>query len=146
MIEYRRIELADVAAVTAFACRAIASAGDIPLRVYPAKIAGAVAHFAEQPGHFQMAAFENGLPVAAVAALVSEMPFHERCEAHVCICFSTVAGAGMRLIRALVAWFRADFRLRRLVWAMNPGFDARLTRLAARLGFEPACPLFVMMK
>ena len=125
---------------------ALATAGDLPLRPSAAKIDAAVAFFAATPGHFQMAAFDDGRPVAAVAAMVQEMPFHERREAHVCMCFSTLPGAGMRLIRALVAWFREDFLLRRLVWAMNPGFDERLTRLARRIGFEAACPMFVMMK
>ena len=122
MIEYRRITPADVPAVAQLARAALATAGDLPLRPSAAKID------------------------AAVAAMVQEMPFHERREAHVCMCFSTLPGAGMRLIRALVAWFREDFLLRRLVWAMNPGFDERLTRLARRIGFEAACPMFVMMK
>ncbi len=146
MIDYRRITPSDVPAVAHLARAALATAGDLPLQVSAAKIDAAVAFFADTQEHFQMAAFVGGEPVAAVAALVSEMPFHERREAHVCMCFSTLPGAGMRLIRALVAWFRDDFLLRRLVWAMNPGFDARLTRLARRIGFEAACPMFVMMK
>lgn len=146
MIEYRRITPADVPAVAQLARAALATAGDLPLRPSAAKIDAAVDFFATTQGHFQMAAFDDGRPVAAVAAMVQEMPFHERREAHVCMCFSTLPGAGMRLIRALVAWFREDFLLRRLVWAMNPGFDERLTRLARRIGFEAACPMFVMMK
>ncbi len=146
-IEYRRITTADVSAVTALACEALDTAGDLPVHVSVPKIRAAVTFFAEQgEGHFQMAAFKDGRPVAALAAFVQEMPFHERREAHVFMAFATVPGTGTRLLRAMCAWFDADWMLRRLVWAMNGEFDERMRRLAQRMGFASEAPMFVRWK
>lgn len=146
MLEYRRIVAADVGQVAMLARRAAESAGDVPAHIDMGKIRGAVTFFAETPGHFQMAAFRDGKVVAAVAALAAEMPFFERMEAQVFMCFSTEPGACIRLLRALIAWFRQDFRLRRIVWAMNDNFDVRIRHLARRLGFQSEAPIFVLYK
>jgi hypothetical protein len=143
----RPITNADIGEVTLLARKALDTAGDLPLHVSVSKIFDSVKFFAEQgAGHFQMAAFQDGKPVAAVAAYAQAMPFHERNEAHVFMAFSTVPGAGSRLLRAMVAWFDADIMLRRLVWAMNGVFDDRMRLIARRLGFEQECPMFVRYK
>ena len=135
MIDYRRITSADVPAVTNLAERALRfGMGDSQLRVSSEKVRSMVQSFADCPGHFQLAAFKDGQPVGAIAAHLAEMPFFERCEAHVVMCYCIEPYAGRRLIRALLDWAAADMRIRRVVWAMNHGADQFARVLAKRFG------------
>lgn len=146
MPTYRRIKLQDVGPMSELALSAIPA--DARLSVNRDKVLHMTSFFAlHHYDHFQLAAFEGDKPVAGIAALVQEMPFHDRCEAMVVFCFSTVAGAGFRLLRELVAWFNDDLRLRRLSWAMNVGYDHRLRAIATRrLGFAAEHPTFTLHK
>ena len=146
MIEYRSITAADVGRVSLLARRAAESAGDLPVHIDMGKIRAAVTFFAEHGAeHFQLAAFKGGEPVGAIAAYVCEMPFFERCEAQIFMCYSAERGAGMRLVRALVEWFKADMRLRRIVWAMNANAE-RTSRLARLCGFSHSLETCVLYK
>lgn len=145
-IEFRRITPADVGQVADFACSALKTANAVPLHIDMHKIRTAVRFFADAgPEHFQMAAFRDGQPVAALAALAQEMPFFERCDAQVFICYSVEPGAGVRLLRAMLRWFHADFRLRRLMWMMNEGREDTARKMARIFGFTHglhACVLY----
>ena len=94
----------------------------------------------------QRAAFEAGVCVAALAVLVSEMPFHEKCEGHVFFAFATKAGAGAMLFREMRGWFDREMLVRRVVWPMNERFDPRMRYLARRFGFTSEAPMFVLWK
>lgn len=144
MIEYRRIRIADVQAITSLAMSAIPD--DPALLVSEAKVRSMVSFFATEHEHFQMAAFHDGKPVAGLAMLVSEMPFHYRCEGTIIFCFSALAGAGAVLLRALMRFVAHDLRIRRVSWAMNRGFDERIVHLARRLGFQSAHPTLMYAK
>jgi hypothetical protein len=135
-MQRRRITLADVDAVTDLAIEAIALAGDVPLHLCRRKIRQMVSNFAQVPGHFQFAAFDGAVPVAAVAMCVAEIPFFERCEGHVMLCYSRWPGAGVPLIRALMEYVAGDIRIRRVQWCMNEHPDPRFARmLERRFGF-----------
>lgn len=137
MMTYRPITTNDVPAVTTLAVEALRfGMGADALHVSEAKVQSMVSGFAEQPGHFQLAAFKDNQPVGAIAVYVSEMPFFERCEGHIVMCYCTEPHAGVRLIRSMLNWAAADMRIRRLVWAMNAGADQFARVLARRFGFD----------
>jgi hypothetical protein len=120
MTVYRRIVPQDVPRVTDLALRALASSGEYPLHPSRPKVERMVGHFAVDRASFGMAAFtEDNLPVAAIALYVLESPFYERHEGHVVMCWSEDPGTGMRLIRQMMDWVKADIRVRRVIWAMN---------------------------
>lgn len=144
MIEYRRIDIADVAALASLAMHAIPDEPEV--EVSAEKVCAMVEFFATHPEHFQLAAFKDGVAVAGVACLVTEMPFHERGEGTIVFCFARVPGTGYRLLRALVDWVKNDMRIRRVSWAMNRGFDRRIAGLAARLGFNQEHPTLMLYK
>lgn len=144
MIEYRRIRIADVEEMTRFAVSAIPVQRE--LRVSIDKVRHMVSFFATTAGHFQMAAFKDGKPVAALAAFVSEMPFHEKLEATIAFCFSTEPGSGYWLLRALRDFVSNHMLIRRVSWAMNQGFDDRLRMVAKRLGFTSEHPTLMLYK
>jgi len=147
MIEYRRMRLAEVDAVAALGCEALrVHANDVPLHVSPLKVRSVVMSFCVHREHFHLVAFDDGQPVGAVALWVAEMPFHERCDGHVMMCYASRAGVGARLVGEMMRWVKRDIRVQRVVWPMNSGFDARLRRFAARYGFDSAQELFVGYK
>lgn len=144
MLEFRRIAIADV---QGFVDLAMESLPEHPtLVVSREKVRNVVAYFATRGDNFQMAAFRDGVPVAGVAALVQEMPYHEKCEATVMFAYSKEPGAGFRLLRMLMRWVLNDFRIRRLSWCQNEGFDQRIARLGHRLGFQSAVPVLMFYK
>ena len=143
-MEFRRITMADADALAALALRSIPQADE--LAVSGAKVRRMVDFFATQPGHFQMAAFDDGKVLAGLAAVVTEMPFHEGSEATVCFCYSQASGVGSRLLRELIAFVNGNFYVRRLIWPMNPTFDERIVKLARRLGFQSAAPMLIYQK
>lgn len=144
MIEYRRIRSTDVTVFTRFALSAIPDEPEVAVSME--KVLAMVSFFALHHEHYQMAAFKDGAPVAGVAMLVSEMPFHERGEGTIVFCYSKEAGAGYRVLRELMRWVNADMRVRRVSWSMNRGFDERLRGLAQRLGFQSEHPTMMFYK
>lgn len=145
MLEYRRIRVGDVGPMTDFALSALPDEPEVA--VSRAKVLAMVSFFAlHHHDHFQLACFKDGVPVAGVAMLVADMPFHERGEGTIVFCYSTHPGAGYWLLRALVRWVNDDMRIRRVSWAMNRGFDERLRSLARRLGFTSEHPTLMLYK
>jgi hypothetical protein len=137
---YRAITREDTLAVTEYALRVLREAAqDEPLHVAPLKVRDAVAFFANKgQGHFNLAAFEDKKVVGALALYVGEMPFFERCEGSVYFCHASVPGVGFRLIGEMMAWVRADLRIRRVQWLMNKGEtgDRMGKAIARRYGFD----------
>lgn len=107
-----------------------------PLNLSVDKIRATVRHARDSATDFNMAAFEGGKPVAIGAARVAEMPWFERCEAHVYVLFSERAGAGSRIVKEIMAWYQANPMLRRLIWPMEFDAPVSMMRLAERLGFN----------
>ncbi len=141
MIEYRNINPEDTLAVTEYALRALrVVAVNEPLHVAPLKVREAVSFFAKDASgrHFNLAAFENRICVGAIAAFTAEMMYFERQEAHIMFCHASVPGIGWRLIREMMAWMRAEPRIRRVTWLMNKGeIGDRMARaITQRLGFD----------
>ena len=127
---------ADVDPVVAFAIEGMRPHLYPAVRLSEPKVRSVVDHFQRSWSDFHLCAFEDGKVVGAVAAAVLEMPWFERCEAHVVMCRSVAAGAGLRLLSSLRAWVDRDMRIRRVQWPME--FDARpgMQRVAARFGFK----------
>lgn len=144
MIEYRRIRIGDVEALANLARSAIPEEPEVAISM--PKILSMVTFFAIHHEHFQMAAFKDGVPVAGVAMLVSEMPFHDRGEGTIIFCFSKEPGVGFRILRALMRFVQHDMRIRRVSWVMNRGFDERMRKLARRLGFQSEHPTLMYYK
>lgn len=143
-IEFRRICLSDVDGLTELALSAMPDSPE--LQVSPRKVRAMVEFFAASTEHFQLAAFEDGVPMAGLAMLVTEMPFHERLEGTIVFCFSRSAGAGLHLLRALLKFVNSAMQIRRVSWAMNAGFDRRIITMAKNLGFQSEHPTFMYYK
>lgn len=144
MIEYRRARLTDVDAVAALAMAALPDEPEVAVSAH--KVMAMVTFFAVHREQYQLAAFKDGVAVAGVAMLVSEMPFHERGEGTIVFCYAKEPGTGFRLLREMMAWVKNDMRIRRVSWAMNRGFDERLRHLAHRLGFSSEHPTLMYYK
>lgn len=144
MLDYRRIRFADVQGLVDLAVESLPA--HPTLVVSPEKIRNVVAYFATRHDHFQMAAFDDGVPVAGLAAMTQEMPYHDKCEATIMFAYSKVPGAGFRLLRMLMRWVLDDGRIRRLSWCQNEGFDQRIVTLGRRLGFQSAVPVLMFYK
>lgn len=129
MTEYRRITEADVPQTLAFAKEGLRPERS-RMVFSPARTEAVVRHFERSQTDFHLAAFDGDRMVGLVAAAVGDMPFFERCEAHVYVLYATVPIVGRVLIRRLLTWFRNSFHLRRLVWAQNDDADPRTHRLA----------------
>lgn len=128
----RRVTLADVAEVAAYAEGVLRALPDVPLHVSTAKVRGMVAQFAIERQHLGLVVVDAERIVGAIALWVAEMPFHERCEAHIVFCHASLPGAGTPMIRAAMDWVHRDMRIQRVQWCMNVGQDERLGRLLAR--------------
>lgn len=141
MIAYRRLTDADIDAVTDFATEGL-DPGRFPLVFSRAKTRSVVEHFSRSTTDFHLVAFDSGRVVGAIAAVVSEMPFFERCEAQIFMLYATVPGVGLKLMRALLGFVNDSLFIRRVVWAQNPDSDPRTASFAkycARLHGMQAC-------
>lgn len=130
-ITYRKITSADVDSVTAFAIEGLRPER-FPMVFCPRKTRAAVEHFAGSAGDFQCAAFDGSRVVGAIAAMVSESPFFERCDAHVWLLYAKVPGVGRELVNRMLAWAKGHPMVRRVVWAQNSDADPRTKALAKR--------------
>ncbi|MBQ1765094.1 MAG: hypothetical protein IIZ92_19655 [Aquincola sp.] len=135
----------DVGAVTDLALRSLP---DEPgLQASRQKVREVVRGFATDHVHFHQVAFDHaGRPVAGIAILTAEMPFHEGREAAVMFCYSEHPGAGRRLWRAAMEWFHADPTLKRIRWDQNDRFDERIWEFARRLGMKHHRSAFLCIK
>ena len=134
-MEYRRLKPEDRHAVAEFATVGM-QAHRYPLRVSAGKVQATVQHFEKSASDFHLVAFDGPTVVGAIAAVVSELPFFERWEAHVVMCRAVVPGVGRRLIAALRAWADQDFRIKRVQFPQEYHADPRALKLLARYGFS----------
>lgn len=134
-MDYRRLEPSDFDQVTDLAIRGMRP-NLYPLHLARWKVRATVEHFHRSATDFHLVAFDDAKPVAAIAVKRQELLFFERQEAIVVMLFSTVTGAGFRLLRAAIEWFRADPMLRRLIWPLEFDADPRLLRISERMGFN----------
>lgn len=134
-MEYRRITVAEVPAVAAFAIEGMRVDLYPGISVSDLKVAFVARHFAESWQDFHLVAFEDGKVVGAIAAAVSDILFFERAEAHVVMCRAVVHGVGRRLIAALRKWADTDDRVRRVLFPQEFHADPRALKLLARYGF-----------
>lgn len=117
-----------------------------PMHVSMPKVEAVVEMFRRGPPHFGMVALREGKIVGAIAALVSEMLFFERCEAHVVMCRVTCPGVGAPMIRAMRDWATADMKIRRVLFPIEEWADPRMARLLARYGFDRVAPSAILYK
>lgn len=131
----RRVTAEDIDQVAAFAIEGLRP-NLYPLHLSREKVRQWIRHFADSQRDFHLAAFDGGRIVGLIAAIVQEMPFWERWEAHVLACRAVVPGVGQRLFRELFRWVRANPLIRRLHWAMEFDAEPRMMRIAERFGFN----------
>ena len=135
-MEYRRITLAEVPSVAGFAIEGMRVDLYPGIELSKLKVEFVTKHFAESWADFHLVAFDGtGKVVGAIAAVVSELLFFDRAEAHVVMCRATVPGVGRRLIAALRKWVDSDDRVRRALFPQEFHADPRALKLLARYGF-----------
>jgi hypothetical protein len=136
-MEFRRITLEDIERVRPFVVEGMRT-HLYPLHLEDAKIDATIqALVDDQRGHWQLAAFENnGRMCGGLGALVCEMPWFERYEAHIIMFRATRPGVGDTLMQRFMQWVRENISVRRVFWPME--FDAPLgmLRLARGYGFN----------
>jgi hypothetical protein len=143
----RPVTESDTEAVVDFAVSGMRTDLHPGLRLSRAKVAAVVGHFARSRSDFNRIALDDdGRVVGMLAALVTDMLWFERCEAHVVGCLATKPGAGRRMLLEFKAWADQDIRIRRVLWALDHHNDPRIERLAARYGFKPDSRTLVYTK
>ena len=134
-MEFRRITAADVDRVEAFAIEGMRPAL-YPMQLSRDKVRSVITHFAHSQRDFQLAAFDGERMVGGIAALVSDLLWFERCEAHVVMLYATQAGVGRELVRRMFEWVRDDPRIRRVLWALEFDAPVSMMRMCTRMGFN----------
>lgn len=136
MIEFRRITTNDLAKVKAFAIEGMRPCL-YPLNVSEDKVEATIKALIDDGTHWQLAAFDDeGRMCGGLGAIVQEMPWFERSEAHVILYRCTRPGVGDTLMHRFMEWVRANMAIRRVFWPLE--FDAPLgmLRLARSYGFN----------
>lgn len=136
-MEFRRIVDGDMERVSRFVVDGMRSYL-YPVHLDHAKITATIqALIDDTDQHWQLAAFENnGGMVGGLGALVVEMPWFERSEAHIIMFRATRVGVGDTLMHRFFEWVRNNIMVRRVFWPLE--FDAPLAmlRLARGYGFN----------
>jgi len=108
-----------------------------PLHLARAKVRAHVEFARDSAADFNLVAFNaEGAPVALGAARIVEMPWFERCEAHVYALFSQQAMAGTEIMKRLLDWYHGNPMVRRLQWPLEYDAPVAMMRLCERLGFN----------
>lgn len=131
----RRLEPGDAEAVADLAITGLRPDLYPMLRLSRPKLLGVIEHFRTSLADFHLVAFDGNRPVGAVAALVQESLTFERCEAVVVMLFAQRPNLGASLVGALMDWARADIRIRRVTWPLEPDASPAMARYARRQGF-----------
>lgn len=145
-VEYRRLTLADIEPVAAFAVDGMRP------HLYPAqrlsmdKVRAVVRHFHDSASDFHLLAFDAGRLVAAMAAAVQESLFFERAEAHLLMCRATAPGAAPSMFAALRTWFEREPRVRCIRWPQEFDAPPAMTRLMGRYGFRQRAAVCTLYK
>lgn len=134
-MEYRRLTIADIEPVAAFALEGMRPHLYPAQRVSLDKVRAVVRHFHDSASDFHLLAFEAGRLVAAIAATVQESLFFERGEAHLVMCRAIAPGAAPAMFRALRTWFEREPRARCMRWPAEFDAPPSMTRLMRRYGF-----------
>ena len=144
--ELRRITAADVEPMTALAIQGM-RAYRYPLALAPENIRRVGRHFlVDAPDRFQLAAFNEGTPVAGLAVTVQPMLWFQGSEAVILMGFASKSGAGIPLLRAMLKWISARSDIRRVIWPHEAHGDPRIQVLARRLGFQQLAISSVLYK
>lgn len=137
MVIYRQLQEQDIDAVARFAADGLPIPAGAGVRLSMEKVRTVVRHFARSAGDFHLVAFDGTQVVGAIAAVVSEMLFFERCEATVVMCQARGPhGVGRELISRLMAWARNDMRVRRVQFPIEIGARRGFERLLGGYGFN----------
>lgn len=144
MITYRRATEDDVQALADFAIAGLRPERQ-PMLMSPEKIEATIRHFTG-PSDFSLMAEAGGRIVGAIAVMVTEMLWFERCEAHIVMCRATMAGVGRELLRRAMAWCDDDTRIQRVLWSLEDDAPKATQRLARMVGFNTTQALCVWHK
>ena len=134
-IEFRPAHKGDVDRLVPFVTEGM-RADLYPMVPSRAKIAATVNGVIASPTNFNLMAVDTGRVVGAIAAVVAEIMFFERFEAHVIVCRATVPGVGRKMIAALRQWADSNIMIRRVQVPQEFHADPRALKLLARYGFD----------
>lgn len=105
-----------------------------PLIYSQHKLRAAICHFQNSRTDYHRIAVDDGEVVGMLAVMMAEMPFFQRCEAHICAFYATRAGVGRQMLTGLLDWLDGHFMVQRLIWPHNPGVRPAVHRLARMCG------------
>lgn len=97
------------------------------------------------PAHFVWVAEQDGVVVAAVAAVTQPGFWFTRQQCSVLLYYTRVKGAGMPLLQELAKWIKSRPVIKLAVISLEPGASPALVRAFKRLGFarESQCVTYV---
>lgn len=88
------------------------------------------------PSHFMwVAENDDGVVVAAFAAVVQKSFWFTRMNCSVLLYYSRVAGAGLPLIREFAKWVKSRSAIKMAIVELEPNADPRLVKFFKRVGF-----------
>lgn len=88
-----------------------------------------------KPAHFVWVGEQDGVVVAAVAAVTQQSFWFTRQQCSVLLYYSRAKGAGMPLLQGLVKWIKSRPVIKLAVVELEPGASPALVRAFKRLGF-----------
>lgn len=142
MTTYRFATIADIPRLASYAIEGLRPERQQMVLSRP-KVEATISHFVHSRSDFSLMAEADGQIVGAIAVLVADMLWFERCEAHVVMCRATKPGVGRELIHRAMQWAWADMRIQRVLWSLEDDAPRATARLARMVGFETSQTLCV---
>ena len=131
---YRKAKLGDIPTIVDIAVESV-SHDPLPVKI-DRNAMGDTAKACLNPAHFMWVAEQDGVVVAAVAAVVQQSFWYERLQCSVLLYYTRVPGAGLPLLREFAKWVKNRSAIKVAVIELEPGADPRLVKFMKRLGFE----------
>lgn len=145
-MEFRAAKPMDATGIVALGLEALRMDADPLLVISEERVCRVTRECISNPGDFVWVAVQDGKIVASVAAMVTDMLFHERRQANVIQFYSQVPGAGMPLLRELVKWYRSRPVLKLLLFTLEHRADPRIGKLLRRLGLQVELPVYALTR
>jgi hypothetical protein len=138
MISYRRINNEDKEVVHNFVIEGM-RADLYPLHLNDEKIDRTIQAMIDDYKHWNLAAFDDeGRMVGGLGALVVEMPWFDRCEAHIVMFRSTHQGVAATLMKQFFKWVEDNPLIRRVFHPLEFDASPAMVRLSRSYGFNGA--------
>lgn len=130
---FRKATMSDIPAIVNIAVESVSREG-LPLAV-DRKSMAETAQACLGPAHFMWVAEDDGIVVAAFAAVVQKSFWFTRMNCSVLLYYTRVAGAGLPLIREFARWVKSRPAIKMAIVELEPNVDPRLASFFKRVGF-----------